>query len=77
MKKKILISISIFAITIISFLVFGLIRNNIYASPKGQLSYKEKKQDAEYLLTFLEENYPYFDLKKRTTGYDFSRKTFY
>ncbi|MEG2288663.1 MAG: S41 family peptidase [Clostridium sp.] len=71
MKKKILISISIVAITLISFLIFGLIKNNIYASPKGQLSYKEKKQDAEYLLTFLEENYPYFDLKKRTTGYDF------
>ncbi|WP_291571922.1 S41 family peptidase [Clostridium sp. UBA4548] len=43
----------------------------IMLSPKGELSHNDKKEDAKYLVNFLVDNYPFFEIKKNALGYDF------
>lgn len=66
-KLKFLILLVIFFVV----LLLGLYSfGDIKYSSKGGLSYAEKKADAEYLMSFLEKTYPYFDEVKATTGQD-------
>ncbi|EQB90166.1 C-terminal processing protease CtpA/Prc [Clostridium punense] len=71
-KKREKVLIIGLALTLICVILVGTFMwKPIMLSPKGELSYKEKKEDAKYLVNFLVENYPFFEIKKDTMGYDF------
>lgn len=61
MKKFVLITSILILCVVVSTCIFSI----------NKLSTKEKREDAEYLVDFLVENYPYFDIKKESLKYDF------
>lgn len=76
MKRKILIGI--FSILLIILLAAGYYNNmrtqtttvNVASGDLKELTTKEKLDDFEYMYNILKDNFPYFDVKKRTLGYD-------
>ena len=55
-----------FAILICIFVIVGG-----FYGVKRYNQYKTYKEDAVYLLNFLEDNYPYFEVKEKTLNYNF------
>ncbi|EDS78025.1 conserved hypothetical protein [Clostridium botulinum C str. Eklund] len=58
--KRIFISVICVIISISGFFIY-----------KSYEKYKNYKEDAVYLLNFLEDNYPYFQVKRKVFNYDF------
>ncbi|WP_446899686.1 S41 family peptidase [Clostridium sp. LBM24168] len=63
MKRKILISISLFVIILLSVVI-------IYNFKSSHLSQREKISDFNYMYSILEKNYPYFEVNKRQNRID-------
>lgn len=72
--RKLVLSI---LLIIITFFSVGCTSNNSklsYANNSKQLTQEEKLDDFKYMYTILKENYPYFEVNKRSKGIDWLSK---
>ncbi|MEG2656879.1 MAG: S41 family peptidase [Clostridium sp.] len=61
---------------LVTFIILIFILLCVFVSGKflhkdKQLTFSEKNEDAKFLINFIEENYPFLEIKESLTGYDF------